>query len=107
MSGRPYVLTRSAAADVAEIARYTAAQWGEVQCRHYIARIEEAACDVALGRGPFRDLSDVHPGLRMKAVGRHVVFCQPQPGGPAAILAVLHERMDLMARLRSRLLGPD
>ncbi|MCH2241778.1 MAG: type II toxin-antitoxin system RelE/ParE family toxin [Aquabacterium sp.] len=107
MTGRPYVLTRSAAADVAEIARYTAARWGAEQARRYVAQLEEAACDVATGQGPLRSLDDIHPGLRMKAVGRHFIFCLPQPQGPAAILAVLHERMDLMVRLRARLLTGD
>lgn len=107
MKVRPYVLTRGAAADVADISRYTASRWGHEQARRYIAQLEGAACDVATGQGPLMQLDDIYPGLRMKAVGRHFIFCVPQPDGPAAILAVLHERMDLMARLRSRLLQLD
>lgn len=106
MRPAPYVLTRGAAADLREIARYTAREWGLAQCRRYIAQIEEAASDLAQGAGAWREMADILPGLRMKAVGRHVIFCVPQPDAPAVILAVLHERMDLMTRLRHRLVDP-
>ena len=39
----------------------------------------------------------------MKAAGSHFVFCVLRPGKPALVLATLHQRMDLMARLQRRL----
>jgi plasmid stabilization system protein ParE len=39
----------------------------------------------------------------MRLVGRHYLFCLPRQGQPALILAILHERMDLMTRLKGRL----
>ncbi len=102
---RPYILSKGAAADIREIARYTAANWGEAQCRAYMAALEKTAEAVARGEGRFKDMGDLLPGLRMATSGKHVIFCMPQPGAPSVILAVLHERMDLMARLRSRLKG--
>lgn len=33
----------------------------------------------------------------------HFVFCVLRPGKPALVLAILHPRMDLMARLKRRL----
>lgn len=100
---RPYVLTRGAAADLREITRYTAKTWGESQCRAYIEQIDQAAHAVATGQGVFKDLSSIHPGLRMRMAGRHCLFCLPQADGPALILAILHERMDIIARLKNRL----
>ena len=100
---RSYVVTRGAAADLAEIARYTAEQWGETQCRAYIADLENAAEAVARGEGVFKDMSALHPQLRVALCGRHYLFCLPRAGAPAVILAVLHERMDLIARLKDRL----
>jgi len=99
----PYRLTRSAAADLRGIVRYTVEHWGEAQCRTYVTQIEEAACALAKGQGSFKTLDDLHPGLRMKLAGHHYLFCLPQPGQPALILAILHERMDLMTRLKDRL----
>ncbi|WP_242675244.1 type II toxin-antitoxin system RelE/ParE family toxin [Phytopseudomonas dryadis] len=53
---RPYVLTQGAAADLRDIVRYTIGQWGETQCRAYIAQIEEAASELARGQGAFKHL---------------------------------------------------
>jgi plasmid stabilization system protein ParE len=100
---RPYVLTRSAAADLRSIIRYTLEQWGEAQCRAYVARIEAAASELALGKGTFKRLDELIPGLRARRAGRHVLFCLPRPEQPALILAILHERMDFIARLKERL----
>jgi plasmid stabilization system protein ParE len=100
---RPYVLTRSAAADLRGIVRYTLEQWGEAQCRTYVAQIETAASELALGKGTFKRLDESIPGLRVRRAGRHYLFCLPRPEQPALILAILHEQMDFIARLKERL----
>lgn len=100
---RPYVLSPGAAADLREIARYTVANWGQARCRSYVADLERAALALAAGEGMFKDMGFILPGLRMAWSGKHCIFCMPQPGRPSIILAVLHERMDVMARLKSRL----
>jgi plasmid stabilization system protein ParE len=51
-------------------------------------------------------MSSLHPGLRMARCERHYVFCFPRLDAPALIVAILHERMDLVARLENRL-QPD
>lgn len=48
---RPYVLTAGAANDIREIARYTDQQWGKQQRHAYVAQLEKAANDLALGQG--------------------------------------------------------
>ena len=101
---RSYVLSPGVVSDIREITRYTARTWGEAQCRRYIGELEEAAERVARGEGAFKDLSAVLPGLRGAMAGKHYLFCLPRQGAPALILAILHERMDLMARLKRRLL---
>ncbi len=100
---QPYRLTRGAAEDIRSIVRYTRQTWGQAQCREYVQRIENAATKLARGQGIFRVRNDLLPGLRVCQVGHHILFCLPQPGKPALILAVLHERMDIIARLRQRL----
>jgi plasmid stabilization system protein ParE len=71
---RPYVLTRSAAADLRSIVRYTVEQWGEARCRTYVARIETTAGELALGKGTFKRLDALLPGLRARRAGRHHLF---------------------------------
>jgi plasmid stabilization system protein ParE len=100
---RPYALTRSAAADLRGIVRYTLEQWGERECRTYIAQIETAASELALGNGTFKRLDELIHGLRARRAGRYYLFCLPRPEQPALILAILHERMDFIARLKERL----
>jgi len=100
---RPYVLTHGAAGDLNEIVRYTSKNWGQAQCRAYVSRIESAATELAYGQGVFRNRGDLVPGLRVRRVEHHYVFCLPRIDQPALILAILHERMDMIARLKSRL----
>jgi plasmid stabilization system protein ParE len=100
---RSHVFAPAAAADVRDITRYTLEEWGAAQARRYVAQIEQVAAGLASGSLPFRDLSTVLPGLRVAMSGKHHVFCLLRPGQPALILAILHERMDLMARLQDRL----
>ncbi len=100
---RPYILSGDAEDDLHGIIEYTAKQWGAAQCRAYTSALEIKATEVALGQGTFKDMSSIMPGLRMATSGKHYIFCLPRQGQPALILAILHERMDLMARLQNRL----
>lgn len=99
----PYILTRSAAADLNDIVRYTVQTWGHDQCRDYVAQLEKAATELALEQGIFRSRDDLLPGLRVRRAGHHFLFCLPREDQPALILAILHERMDTIARLQERL----
>ncbi|MCC5886608.1 MAG: type II toxin-antitoxin system RelE/ParE family toxin [Gammaproteobacteria bacterium] len=86
-----------------EIARYTLREWGPEQCRAYIQQIETVATELAHGQGIFRTHDELYPGVRVKLAGHHYVFCLPQADEPALIVAILHERMELLTRLRERL----
>jgi toxin ParE1/3/4 len=100
---RPHVYAKAAAADLRAIARYTIDRWGHAQARKYIQDLDDASAAVATGRAAFKDLSAMHPGLRSLQAGSHYIFCLSRAGRPALILAILHERMDLMSRLKGRL----
>lgn len=98
-----YILSRGAADDLRAITRYTLREWGAEQCRSYVHQIEGVATELALGRGLYRTLDELYPGIRVKRAGHHYVFCLPRTSEPALIVAILHERMDLIARLKDRL----
>jgi toxin ParE1/3/4 len=100
---RPFVYAREAQAELRDIVRHTVKQWGADQARTYARQIDDAAADLATGQGVYKDWSAVLPGLRVKAVGSHYVFCVLRSGQPALVLAILHQRMDLLARLQRRL----
>lgn len=98
-----YILTTDAEADLRGIIRYTRKQWGTAQVRRYIAGLEHAIAGHAAGQGPFKDMSELFPELRMMRCEHHYVFCLPRRSAPALVVAILHERMDLMVRLTERL----
>lgn len=103
MSTPPYVLTKGAEADLVAIARYTDHEWGQVRREQYIRQIETVASELARGAGVYRRRDDLYPGVRVRLAGHHYVFCLPQDDRPAVILAILHERMDLIVKLNERL----
>ncbi|EAA7635420.1 type II toxin-antitoxin system RelE/ParE family toxin [Salmonella enterica] len=98
-----YILTTDAEVDLRSIIRYTRKQWGTAQVRRYIARLEHGIAALAAGRASFRDMSELFPELRMIHCEHHYVFCLPRGSAPALVVAIFHERMDLMARLSERL----
>jgi len=98
-----YILTAEAEADLRSVIRYTHKQWGATQVRHYIAKLEKGIANLAAGQGVFRDMSELYPALRMARCEHHFVFCLPRERAPALVVAIFHERMDLMTRLADRL----
>jgi len=50
-----------------------------------------------------RAMPRLHPEVRIARCRHHLIFALPMDAGPTLILAILHERMDLMARLTHRL----
>lgn len=97
------MLTLAAEADLRGIVRYTRKAWGDAQARRYAAQLERGVEGVVSGQGAFRDMSVLYPGLRMARCEHHYIFVLPRDGAPALVVAILHERMDLMVRLGERL----
>lgn len=98
-----YLLTAAAEADLRAIIRYTRKHWGDAQVRRYIGKLEQGIVRLAAGEGVFKDMSALFPALRMARCEHHYVFCLPQETAPALIVAIFHERSDLMTRLSGRL----
>ncbi|HEX7348324.1 MAG TPA: type II toxin-antitoxin system RelE/ParE family toxin [Rhodanobacteraceae bacterium] len=98
-----YILTDAAEADLRGIIRYTRKQWGDAQARTYIAKLEAGIARLVARQGAASDMSDLYPALRMAHCEHHYVFCLPREHAPALIVAILHERMDLMTRVADRL----
>jgi toxin ParE1/3/4 len=71
--------------------------------RRYITKLEQGIAHLAAGQGTFKDMSALYPAMRMAHCEHHYVFCLPREDAPTLIVAVFHERMDLMARLANRL----
>jgi plasmid stabilization system protein ParE len=100
---RTYVLDPAADADLRAVVRYTKQKWGVDQVLTYTAQLTQAMSELASGQGIYKELSDLHPCLRMTRCQHHYLFALVIQGKPAVILAILHERMDIMNRLKKRL----
>ena len=100
---RHYRLTAAAEADLRGIIRHTRRQWGDEQVRQYISALERGIAGLVAGNVGVKDLGEVFPGLRVARCEHHYVFCLLREDAPALVVAILHERMDLMARLADRL----
>jgi plasmid stabilization system protein ParE len=100
---QPYDLTRAAEADLREIARYTLRQWGARQQRRYAGLLAACFQGIAHNTVTSRTFSARYPQVRFTRCERHYVFYFLPEGQKPRILAVLHERMDFLARLADRL----
>lgn len=96
-----YRLTLPAEADVVGIWQYTAKTWSVAQAEEYHSALETRF--ERLAAGPFRTHEEVAPGLRSSRVGRHVIYWLGAAGQVPLVIAVLHEQMDLFARMSDRL----
>ncbi|MEJ2633228.1 MAG: type II toxin-antitoxin system RelE/ParE family toxin [Acidihalobacter sp.] len=76
---------------------------GHAQVRRHIATLKQCITRLATGQGALQALDALYPSLRMAHCEHHVVFCLPRGNTPALIVAILHERMDLVTRLADRL----
>jgi plasmid stabilization system protein ParE len=100
-----YELAEGAEADLREIALYTLSEWGVKQASRYGAALEVHFQAIGNGKAKNRSFLQDRPELRVSKVEHHYVFYVNRQKECPLILAVLHVRMDLMARLRSRLEG--
>jgi len=100
-----YDLSPDAEDDLSEIAAYTIVNWGAAQCARYEAALIRCFEAIASGDAHARRPIPHRPEILVCRCEHHFVFALRQQGGQIIILAVFHESMDLMARLRERLDG--
>ncbi|NJK62453.1 MAG: type II toxin-antitoxin system RelE/ParE family toxin [Synechococcaceae cyanobacterium SM2_3_1] len=98
-----YVLTVYAEADLEDIIHYTLTNHGVAQTGKYVAALEQCAENLANGVGYYRTLLEVHPHLRVVRCQHHYIFGLMQSEEAMAVLAIYHENMDILHRLKARL----
>ena len=98
-----YDLAPAAEGGLIDVARYTLRTWGIHQARRYEALLIACFEEIARGRVPSRELLISRPEIRFVRCEQQYVFFTMQRGAPVLILAVLHERMNLLVRLKERL----
>jgi plasmid stabilization system protein ParE len=97
-----YELTTLAQEDLKDIARYTLTQWSENQSLHYAELLEKRFCEIAARTAYSRPLSSRYPQVLVNRCEHHYIFYIHQEKKPPRIIAILHERMNMLKRLKNR-----
>lgn len=98
-----YELTGAAEADIQAIARYAITTWGIEQARRYEVILESHLQAIGRRKARTKVFLKHRPELLVSRIQHHYVFHLVREKQCPLILAVLHENMDLMNRLRDRL----
>ena len=99
----PYKLTPQAEEDIKEIARYTLKQWGKKQSMLYAGMLGNHFRKITAGSAHSRSFSEHYPQVKVSHCEHHYIFYIHPDKKPPVIIAVLHERMDMLARIENRL----
>jgi plasmid stabilization system protein ParE len=98
-----YTLTLDAEADLLQIARYTVQRWGKDQARIHQAKLEVCFEKIATENAIARSLPGKRSDLQFVRCEHHYVFFLHHKAVGPLIIAVLHERMNLIQRVQKRL----
>ena len=76
---------------------------GEQQVHIYNNKMHQCLQDLSNEQGHFKELTIKRHRILTKRCQRHYIFGLSEINKPLLIIAILHERMDLMQRLKHRL----
>ena len=97
-----YKLTKAADSDLKEIARYTVAKWGVNQALIYSAKLQNYFSEIGEGKIIGKVYDQELPEVKVTRCEKHFIFYLNQPAC-VLIIAVYHGRMEMMSRLKRRL----
>ena len=92
------LLTERALRDIADIERFSVAQWGKTAAAKYISDIEAALSLLQENAALLRTEEELHPELRFYRVNKHVLVCDVQQD-TIFLLTVIHASRDIPSRL--------
>ncbi|MCX7101776.1 MAG: type II toxin-antitoxin system RelE/ParE family toxin [Methylobacter sp.] len=96
--------TREAIKDLSDIASYTVESWGREQAFRYAELLNERFKEIAKGLIFSKAAFPKYPNLHVCRCEHHYIFfVRPKKNLKPIILAVLHERMNLLVQLKERL----
>ena len=97
-----YRLTSEAASDLKGILDYTLDRWGAEQADKYVLQVERCLHDLVSGRRSGKPFGDSLAEIQVFRCEHHYIFYSIQDD-LVAVVAILHEAMDLLVRLRERM----
>ncbi len=94
-----YRITKKAAQDLKQIWNYTFDNWTEKQADKYYKQILNQFSTIAENPATGKGYESILNGLRGMKVKKHIIFYRQISNLEIEIERILHERMDLEARL--------
>ena len=98
-----YTLVPEAVEDLRNIAHYTETKWGHEQSNVYESKLVKSFQTIAEGNLMERPFKGINKDLFFIHCEHHYIFYL-RSTNPVTIIAVLHERMDLITEVKKRLL---
>ena len=98
-----YAFIGEADADLDGIVGYTRREWGDGQARRYLAQLRQSLDQIADDSAGHKIVTTLSRPVRVLRCQHYCIYCLPRDQKPALIIAILHERMDLNARIAERL----
>ena len=99
-----FELSHLADGDIAGIILYTIEKWDADQAIRYVGFLDAHFEAIGNGEARTKVILGHREDLRVSRCQKHVIFHLERAGGRPLILAVFHESMELMERLKERLL---
>lgn len=100
-----YDLSPDSVEDLEAIFVYTIDRWGVEQAYRYKNKLTQHFSEFGKGKAISRAFIKSFPELQVSRCEHHYVFHFARKGKVPLIIAILHERMDLVSRVRRRLEG--
>lgn len=98
-----YERSHAALQDWQDIVEYTLEQHGIAQTEKYTAGLIQCIKAMAYEKGYFKDIDVSGRVVRIKHCQKHYIFALIRKNTPITVIAIFHERMDLMNKLKGRL----
>lgn len=98
-----YILTKAAEEDLISIWRYTFKTWGEKQADHYFNLMELGCETLNEKKVLWKSFDELYPDLKYFHCEHHYLFFLPNEDKKPIIIAILHERMNILKKLKKRL----
>ena len=100
-----YEIALAAEEDLDRIFDYTIDHWGIDQAKRYRGKLKDAFDAIASDVKKGRMVAKKRPEIRFLRVEHHYVFYLAEEQREPLVVAVFHEKMDLIGRLERRLGG--
>lgn len=98
-----YEILRSAQEEISSILSYTFDNYGPTQMMRYSSSLKSCLENIAAPSGTFKKLNRGKRIIRILHCQKHYIFALERDNRAVLVLALFHEKMDLIGRLENRL----